>query len=232
MSHKAEAEKVSQLLFYGTVLLICWLAYRIVQPFLVEIGWAVVLAICLDPIRVRLLPRLGPTRTAAALTVASVVLLVIPVVFVGMAVIAQGGPAASYLNDQLQNQGGAAGWFHQGWEWARARAPFLPAEQEAIAKVTASVGRGAEFLAGQAGGLLKGTANFLFALIITLGVLFFLLRDASSFARTVRRALPFGAEQNERLIALPSELVSASVTAPLAIAALRSRSSPSSVSAT
>jgi predicted PurR-regulated permease PerM len=221
MSHKAEAEKVSQLLFYGTVLLICWLAYRIVQPFLVEIGWAVVLAICLDPIRVRLLPRLGPTRTAAALTVASVVLLVIPVVFVGMAVIAQGGPAASYLNDQLQNQGGAAGWFHQGWEWARARAPFLPAEQEAIAKVTASVGRGAEFLAGQAGGLLKGTANFLFALIITLGVLFFLLRDASSFARTVRRALPFGAEQNERLIALTSELVSASVTATIAVAAVQ-----------
>jgi predicted PurR-regulated permease PerM len=216
MSHKAEAEKVSQLLFYGTVLLICWLAYRIVQPFLVEIGWAVVLAICLDPIRVRLLPRLGP-----ALTVASVVLLVIPVVFVGMAVIAQGGPAASYLNDQLQNQGGAAGWFHQGWEWARARAPFLPAEQEAIAKVTASVGRGAEFLAGQAGGLLKGTANFLFALIITLGVLFFLLRDASSFARTVRRALPFGAEQNERLIALTSELVSASVTATIAVAAVQ-----------
>jgi predicted PurR-regulated permease PerM len=220
MSHKAEAEKVSQLLFYGTVLLICWLAYRIVQPFLVEIGWAVVLAICLDPIRVRLLPRLGPTRTAAALTVASVVLLVIPVVFVGMAVIAQGGSAVSYLHDQL-DQGGAAGWFHQGWEWARARAPFLPAEQEAIAKVTASVGRGAEFLAGQAGGLLKGTANFLFALIITLGVLFFLLRDASSFARTVRRALPFGAEQNERLIALTSELVSASVTATIAVAAVQ-----------
>ena len=221
MSHKAEAEKVSQLLFYGTVLLICWLAYRIVQPFLVEIGWAVVLAICLDPIRVRLLPRLGPTRTAAALTVASVVLLVIPVVFVGMAVIAQGGPAVSYLNDQLQNQGGAASWFHQGWEWARARAPFLPTEQEAIAKVTASVGKVAEFLAGQAGGLLKGAANFLFALVITLAVLFFLLRDASSFARTVRRALPFGAEQNERLIALTSDLVSASVTATIAVAAVQ-----------
>jgi predicted PurR-regulated permease PerM len=221
MSHKAEAEKVSQLLFYGTVLLICWLAYRIVQPFLVEIGWAVVLAICLDPMRVRLLPRLGPTRTAASLTVASVVLLVIPVVFVGMAVIAQGGPAVSYLNDELRNQGGAAGWFHQGWEWARARAPFLPTEQEAIARVTASVGKVAEFLAGQAGGLLKGAANFLFSLVIVLAVLFFLLRDASSFARAVRRALPFGDEQNDRLMALTSDLVSASVTATIAVAAVQ-----------
>ena len=83
MPRKTEAERVSQLVFYGTVLLIGWLAYRIVQPFLVEIGWAVVLAICLDPIRVRLLPRLGPTRTALVLTLAAVVLLVIPVVFVG-----------------------------------------------------------------------------------------------------------------------------------------------------
>ena len=221
MTRTNEAERVSQLVFYGTVLLIGWLAYRIVQPFLVEIGWAVVLAICLDPMRVRLLPRLGPTRTALVLTLAAVVLLVIPVVFVGMAVIAQGGPAASYLNDQLQNQGGAAGWFHQGWEWARARAPFLPAEQEAIARVTASVGEAAEFLAGQAGGLLKGAANFLFSLVIVLAVLFFLLRDASSFARTVRRALPFGAEQNERLIALTSDLVSASVTATIAVAAVQ-----------
>ena len=221
MPHKAEAEKVSQLLFYGTVLLICWLAYRIVHPFLVEIGWAVVLAICLDPIRVRLLPRLGPTRTAAVLTVASVVLLVIPVVFVGTAVIAQGGSAVTYLNDQLKDQGGAASWFHQGWEWARQRAPFLPAEEEVIAKITASVGRVAEFVAGQAGGLLKGVANFLFSLVIVLAVLFFLLRDASSFARALRRALPFGAEQNERLMALTSDLVSASVTATIAVAAVQ-----------
>jgi predicted PurR-regulated permease PerM len=221
MSHKAEAERVSQLVFYGTVILICWLAYRIVRPFFVEIGWAVVLAICLDPIRVRLAPRLGPTRTAVALVVASVVLLVIPVVFVGTAVIQQGRPAVAYLNDQLQGGGGAAEWFHQGWEWARARAPFLPTEQEAIAKVTASVGKVAEFLAGQAGGLLKGAANVLFSLVIVLAILFFLLRDAALFAAGVRRALPFGDEQNDRLMALSSDLVSASVTSTIAVAAVQ-----------
>jgi predicted PurR-regulated permease PerM len=221
MARTTEAVRISQVVFYGTVLLICWLAYRIVQPFLVEIGWAVVLAICLDPIRLRLLPRLGPTRTALALTLAAVVLLVIPVVFVGMAVIAQGGPAVSYLQDQLQSQGGAGAWFHQAWEWARQRATFLPPEDEVVAKITASVGRVAEFLAGQAGGLVKGVANFLFALVITMGVLFFLLRDASSFARALRRALPFGTEQNERLIAITSDLVFASVTATIAVAAVQ-----------
>jgi predicted PurR-regulated permease PerM len=221
MTRKTEAERVSQLVFYGTVFLIAWLAWRIVQPFLVEIAWAVVLAICLDPLRVRLLPRLGPTRTALSLTLAVVVLLVIPVVFVGTAVVAEGGPAVRYLEDHLRSQGGAADWFHQGWEWARARAPFLPTEQEAIARVTASVGKVAEFLAAQAGGILKGAANFLFSLVITMGVLFFMVRDGAAFQGAIRRVLPFGDEQNERLLALTGDLVSASVTATLAIAALQ-----------
>ena len=221
MTRKTEAERVSQLVFYGTVFLIAWLAWRIVQPFLVEIAWAVVLAICLDPARVRLLPRLGPTRTALALTLAVVVLLVIPVVFVGTAVVAEGGPAVRYLEAQLQDQGGAAAWFHTGWDWLRERAPFLPTEQEAIARVTAGVGKAAEFLAGQAGGLLKGAANFLFSLVITLAVLFFMVRDGASFQAAIRRVLPFGGEQNDRLLAITRDLVSASVTATLAIAALQ-----------
>ncbi len=54
MPRKTEAERVSQLVFYGTVLLIGWLAFRIVEPFLVEIGWAVVLAVVLGPARVYL----------------------------------------------------------------------------------------------------------------------------------------------------------------------------------
>jgi predicted PurR-regulated permease PerM len=52
-------------------------------------------------------------------------------------------------------------------------------------------------------------------------VLFFMLRDATSFRLAIRRVLPFGAEQNERLVALTRDLVSASVTATLAIAALQ-----------
>lgn len=221
MARPAAAERVSQLIFYATVLLIGWLAYRIVQPFLVEIAWAVVLAICLSPARVRLELRLGRTRTALVLTLATLVVFVVPVVFVGTALVTQGGPAVSYLQAQLQSQGGAAAFFHRGWEWARQRAPFLPEEEQVIAAVTSSVGRVAQAAAGQAGFLVRGVASVLFTLVITLGVLFFLLRDASFFARGLRRVLPFGTEQNERLITIASELVSASVTATISVAAVQ-----------
>jgi predicted PurR-regulated permease PerM len=221
MARETEAERVSQLVFYGTVLLIGWLAFRIVEPFLVQIGWAVVLAVVLGPARLFLTPRLGPTRTALLLTAGVVVVLVIPVLFVGTALVTEGKPAVAYLEAQLRDQGGAADWFHRSWEWARARVSFLPPEEEVIARITASVGMAAEFVSRQAGGLLKGVAEFLFSLVITLAVLFFLLRDAPSFQGALRRVLPFGVEQNERLLTITRELVAASVTATLAIAVLQ-----------
>lgn len=221
MTRRLEAERFSQLVFYATVLLIGYLAWRIVQPFIGEIGWAVVLAVCLEPVREWLEPRLGPTRTALILTLVVLLLIVVPVVFIATTLIREGGPAVSYVEQQLKDQGGAAGWFHSGWEWARARAAFLPDEQEVIGRITASLGGVAQFLASQAGGLLASAAGFVFSLGITLAVLFFIVRDASDFAGAVRRVLPFGPQQNARLVAIASELVTASVTATLAICVLQ-----------
>jgi predicted PurR-regulated permease PerM len=216
-----EAERLSQMAFYGVVLLVCWMAFLIVRPFLVEIGWAVVLAICLDPLRIRLGRRFGHTRTALVLALGAGLLLVLPAVLVATAVVTEGRPAVAHLQAQLQSGGGAAASLHQAWEWARQRAPFLPPEEEAIATVTGSIGKMAEFAAGQAGGLLRGVVEFLFALFITLTILFFLLRDAEAGARAVRRILPFGRAQNERLITLTSDLVMASVTASITVSAIQ-----------
>ncbi|HXY40660.1 MAG TPA: AI-2E family transporter, partial [Vicinamibacteria bacterium] len=186
-----------------------------------EIAWAVVLTICLKPVRMRLAGRLGATRTALLLTVLVLLLIVLPLVFIATTAVAQGAPAIAYLEQQLRNQGGPAGWFHSAWTWARARASFLPPEQEVIGRITASLGTFVQYLAGQAGGFLASAAGVVFSLVITLAVLFFLLRDADRFALTLRRVLPFGAEQNALLLAIASELVSASVTASLAVAAIQ-----------
>jgi predicted PurR-regulated permease PerM len=221
LDSKTEAARVSQAVFYGSLLLIGYLAYQMLRPFLVEIGWAVVLAIVLEPARVRLVGRMGPTRSAGLLTVLVVVLLVIPVAFVGTALVKEGGPAVAYLEGQLENRGGPARFLHDGWDWLQTRVPVLPPEQEVISRVTESVGNIASFVASRAGFLLKGVAGFLFSLVITLAVLFFMLRDAPVFAAGLRRVLPFGRERNERLLVLAQDLVSASVTATLTIAALQ-----------
>ncbi len=211
----------SRIVFYGAVALILWLAYRVVEPFLVEIGWALVLAICLDPVRTRLEKRFGPTRTALVLTLLVVLLLVLPVMFVGTTLMVEGSMAVSYLGDQLHDGSGPSAWLHQAWQWLRNLAPGLPPEDEVIANITSSIGAAARFVAGSAGGLVKGVASFFFSLTITLVLLFFLIRDWDMVRGGLSRVLPFEAEQNARLMAITNALVSASVTATLAIAALQ-----------
>jgi len=176
-----------------------------------------VLTICLQPLQARIRPRLGPTRTAIVLTLLVLVLFVLPVLFAGYALVSQGQGVVAQLRDELTDRGGAAAWLHTAWDWIRLRLPWLPAEDEVITRAEASAGGVAAFVAARAGGLLRGFAVLVFNLLITLGLLFFLLRDSLGFAAGIRRVLPFGPEQNERLIALSGELVSASVTATLAI---------------
>ncbi|MFI4946912.1 MAG: hypothetical protein ACHP85_26770, partial [Burkholderiales bacterium] len=75
MKRRPESGRLAQAVFYGTVLLVAWIVWKVVQPFVLEIGWAVVLAICLNPIRLRVEPRLGRTKTALALVLGVLVLV-------------------------------------------------------------------------------------------------------------------------------------------------------------
>ena len=216
-----ERAQLMQAVFFGTVLLIAWLMWKIVQPFLLELGWAAVLAICLNPIRKRLEPRLGPTRTSIVLVVGVLLLLVVPLVFVGFTLVNEGATSVDYVQQKLEDQGGPAALFHRAWDWARARVPALPEEQVVLSSISASVGRVLQQVADRTGGIVKRLVGVTFSLVIMLSILFFLLRDAPSFARALRRVMPFGPEQNERFIAITSELVSASVTSTIAIAAVQ-----------
>jgi predicted PurR-regulated permease PerM len=216
MNHSAESRRVTQLLFTGAVILLAWLLYQVVAPFLVQIGWAAVLAICVHPWHARLARRFGDNRGALLSTLIVTLLLVLPAVFVSMTLISEGTQVVDDVKHM--DTGAAAERGRQLWEWARAHLPLPPAE-EMRARLTEAVAGVAGGLASRAGGLLRNVAGFFFGLLLTLFILFFLLRDASSVAGAVSRILPFEEEQRRRLIELTRDLVSASVTASLAIAA-------------
>ena len=59
MTRPEDSQRIANLVFYSVVLLIAYLGYQIVQPFLIEIAWALVLAICLAPAQTRLSRRIG-----------------------------------------------------------------------------------------------------------------------------------------------------------------------------
>jgi len=221
MSQPSEAQRVTSLVFYGAVVLIALLAYQIVRPFLGEIGWAVVLAICLAPAQARLAERFGAMRSAALLTLLVVFLLVVPALLAIGMLVSEGPQVVDYVQAQLHNRGGPMGLFHVAWEWLHARLPLLPSEEEIVERLSSSLGGVASEAASRAGSIVKGAVSFVFGLVITLGILFFLLKDAPEMTRAARRLLPFGREQNERLLSLTRDIVSASVTSMLAVAVIQ-----------
>jgi predicted PurR-regulated permease PerM len=221
MSDRSESRRLAQVVFYGTVLLIAWIMWKVVQPFVLEIGWAVVLAICLNPIRLRIEPRFGRTKTALTLVLAVLVLVVVPAVFVAHTLYDSGGSGVDYVQRKLADEGGPMGLFHRLWEWVRARAPFLPDEPAVVSELSERLGQIVTFAASQAGRVVASVLTFLFSLVIMLSILFFLLRDASGFAGRLKRVMPFKPEHNDRFVAISSELVSACVTATLVIAAIQ-----------
>ena len=219
MPEPTDRQRVNVLFFYGAVLLLGWLFFRIIQPFLVEIAWASVLAICFEPAHARLTRRFGPSRAALVSTLVVTALIVIPGLLVASVLVAEGTRAVNDIQEAFQREGTTRA--RDAWEWARAHVPFLPPAEEILAHVTESMGKIAAGAATQAGGMLKNVASFLFSLVITLFVLFFFLRDGAALLRVVDRTLPFPVEQRRRLIEQTEELVSASVIATLVIGVIQ-----------
>jgi predicted PurR-regulated permease PerM len=220
LSQRNEAERVTQLVFYGTLILLGYLAWLIIRPFIAEIGWAVVFAICLEPLRARL-QYLGRSRAAALLTVGLVLVVVLPSVFLASAIVNEASPAIAYVEDQMRTGSPAGGYLHSAWVWAQSKAPFLPPEEDIAAKIADSAGAVARYISLQAANLLASAVGFMFSLVVTVMFVFFFLRDADSHVAVLRRVLPFGRAQNERLLTVARELILASVTATLIIAAIQ-----------
>jgi predicted PurR-regulated permease PerM len=216
-----DARRIGSVVFYGAVLLIGYLGYLILQPFLVEIGWAVVLAICLAPARDRLARRLGRVRSALLLTLLALLLLFVPALAGIGALVREGGAVVGYIRQQLSDRGGPMGLFHVVWDWLNHHFPMLPSEDQLVARVSDSLGSVAGLLASHAGTVVKGALSLFLSLLMTLAILFFLLRDSEAMTRAALRLLPFGHEQNLRLLTLTRDIVSASVTSMLAVALIQ-----------
>jgi predicted PurR-regulated permease PerM len=221
MNQTTDAQRVANLAFYGAVVLIAVLAYRIVEPFLVEIGWAIVLAICLAPVQTRLAREVGPTRSAGILTLLVLLVMTVPLVLAARFVVRQGGHVVDYVQARLADRGGPMGLFHVIWDWLHARLPFLPPEQEIVQRISDGLGSLARPAASQAGQLATGTLGILLSIALTLGILFFVLKDAPELARGLGQLLPFGRERNVRMLVLIRDIVSASVTSTLSSAVIQ-----------
>ena len=221
MSQPSEGHRVTSLGFYGGVLLVAILSYRIVEPFLTEIGWGVVLAICVAPAQARLSHRFGATGSAAILTFIVQFALITPLLVIAYLLVGEASRFVNHVQVRLAELGGATGVFHVAWQWLRERWSFLPTEDIAVRQLSSRLQELEADATKHAGSMVQQAVGFVFSLAITLCVFFFLLRDGPRIARGVQRLLPFGPERNVRLLTLIHDIVFASVSSTLVIALIQ-----------
>ncbi|HQR47675.1 MAG TPA: AI-2E family transporter [Thermoanaerobaculia bacterium] len=192
---------------FFVVLLACVavLSVVILAPFFSAIAWAIVLAVAIRPLWVRIERRFPTHRSLAAagtsLLVALVVLL--PAAILGTALATQAVQAAARFGGYLRSQAvpgpgdlSKLPGVGRAFDWLQENAGVTPA---LVRQHTAEIaGRISGVVAAKGGGLVAGFFGALGTFLLTLFLLFFFLRDGEAMAEATSELLPLSAGERRR----------------------------------
>jgi predicted PurR-regulated permease PerM len=210
-------ERFSQLIFYALIVLVGYLTFLVISPFLTSLAWAAVFAMMFHRVHLDLLPKLGPNRSALATTLMAALLIVAPAVMLVSVMAREVPQVVEYLQ---QASLAAPDRIDRLWEMLRHRSPFaLPDDPTELLRE--GVQRVLTFLAPHAGAVVADVFATLGSLFVMLFSMFFLLRDGHTLGRQIRDLLPLPEVERDRLMTDTRDLVIASVGAGLAVAAVQ-----------
>jgi len=213
------SDRLTTVLSYGGLLLLIYLVFLIFEPFLAALGWAAVLTIFFYPMHHWLLQRFSTNRAAVFSTLAVTFLLIVPAIVVTTLFVREAVSISRGVQHSLT--GGQAPLVARTWAWFAKHVPGLDPNADLLDMVETTVQRQASFLAERAGAILRNVAAFIFDLFVMIFALFYFFRDAEEILRGVRSILPFDAEHRDTMLAQARDLISASVTTSLIVAAIQ-----------
>ena len=209
--------RFSNVLFYGVVLCLAYLVFLVFQPFLVPLGWAAVFGVILYSLNKRFERKYGPTQAAILITLGITLVLIIPVLLLGAMFVREGVTAAENIESAME--GGGYGWFSHAWGWLATHITAGGITVDLPGLVRQGASQAGEYMATGLGRVIRNIVVFLFELFVMLFALFYFLRDGDSIVDRFRLFLPFEEKMTERMLAEARELIFASVTTSLVIAA-------------
>lgn len=209
-------KRLGDLLFYGIVLVLAYLSFLILQPFLVPLAWAIVVVVVSYGAYEKLARKMGPKAAALATTVAIALILVAPTILLMTGFVRQGVEAVKAIQAGMAE--GHFDWVNRVWTQIQSRIPG--AAPEDLATTVNHYGEAlAAFVAARLESILKNTAEFLFHLGVMLLATFYLFIDGRQIMERLEEVLPFDRAHRERMIGEARDLIFASVTSSLAAAA-------------
>jgi len=205
-------------LTWGGLALLFWLVYLVVEPFLIPLGWAAVLAIVAFPVHARLSRRMTAGRAAGLTTAAVTIVLIVPAVVLTAAFVREALGIAANLQSAITD--GRLAWIERAWTSLGRRIPAA-ANVDVAALSTDALRQSAAFLVARAGPIFQNVATFLLDLALALFATFFLLRDAGDIMYGIRRLLPMEEHRREAMLARTRDLIWAGVISSAAVAGVQ-----------
>jgi predicted PurR-regulated permease PerM len=209
-------KRLGDVLFYGIVILLIYLVYLVLAPFLAPLAWAGVLVVVAYPVYEWLARRCGATTAALLSTLGVTLVLIVPTLLVMVSFVRQGLYAAQSI--QLQVSSGHWQWVNDLSALIQSRFPDATSND-----LTSSLSRygemAAAFVASRLGTILRHTAVFFFDLGVAILAMFYLFRDGHSIVARLRQVLPFELAHRDRMLSDTRDLIFASVTSSLVAAA-------------
>jgi predicted PurR-regulated permease PerM len=211
--------RFNNLLFYGVVLCLAYLMFRIFEPFLAPLGWAAVFGVIFHALNKRFERKWDSTRSAALITLGVTVTLIVPVLALAALFVREGISAARDIQEAMA--AGGYTWVNHAWEWLVSHVAVGGMTVDLPSLVRQSAGRAGEYMATELGAVIRNIVLFLFELFVMLFALFYFLRDGDSILGHFRSLLPFEESMTNRMLAEARDLIFASVTTSLVIAAVQ-----------
>ncbi len=216
VDHWATRTHVQTLVLMAATACGLYLCYRLAEPFLPALAWALALAVLFAPLQRGLESRLGkPTLAALAAVTVIGLMVVIPAVFVGQRLAVQAAKGSEVIKARAESG-----------EWRQALAG-----QPRIVSLIETIGQQVElgetlqtltaWLSTLAGSIVKRSAYQVVGFALTLYLLFFFLRDRRSALQALRWLSPLSRTEMDYLFHRVNDTICATIHGTLSVAAIQ-----------
>jgi predicted PurR-regulated permease PerM len=221
-----DRERIIQLFLLGSLAVMAYELYRIIQPFLIPVVWAMLLAFIFHPLMVRA-ERLMRQPTLAALSITLVVALVAIVPALWLSTLLAAEAHSLYAQAYAINEQGGIGKFrdvalHSRIGMALSKQLMrigIKLDEELPKLALQATQMTSDTMVGYVTGTFKNLLSFVVDFFLTLMILFYLLRDGESYYHSFREMTPLH-EDDKRAVFETLRVTLSSVLRGLLVAAL------------
>jgi predicted PurR-regulated permease PerM len=199
------ASSWSRWFFAVSILFILYLAYRLLEPFLVPVFLAVVVVVVAGPLYAAVLNLLGGRRAlaAGATCLALVAILGVPFFFIASVITTQAFDLYHTVSRLLASDSFQTsfrdGMGHLGPYLEQVERTLGVGQGEVLSEVGALVRRISNLLYANFAGVLRQITSFIIGVVLVVFVSFYLLQDGSRLADRLMALSPLPPEMNDQI---------------------------------